>query len=374
MRLNWPNMKSVNCFLQIFLLTFIFSCNGKGSDSSIIVSGYDEYSDGSRDVVNQVKFIPLEETEISLLSGPISKIVEVDSAFIVQDFNRGLYRFSRSGKFMNKISNKGRSASEYVTLSTFCVDADDRVLIFDSFSNKIIRFTQDGNFVDVVRVPDKLLTNTQDCVMMEDGKIFQTCYLMGDFNKVYSVIDMGTWERTILYESPMKTDDVMEMVGRHMVSMNGGVPCYVKPFDNSLYTLNSGANEAKWYEISTESKIPDKKHLASVPFSIMTSVELSNHGFFQGFTGCFQTDQKILLTYYNADAFLYSKSDNHGIRFDLENVDDGIVPLLGLVADSASYLIGVVDGSKLSEYPIFNDYLKDCQEFSNPYIVLYYLK
>lgn len=373
-RLSWPKMKIQNYFLQIFLIASIVSCNGNGSDSSIIISGYDEYSDVSHDVVNHVKLIPLEETEGSLLSGPISKIVEVDSAFIVQDFNRGLYRFSRSGKFINKISNKGRSASEFVTLSTFCIDRDGLVLIFDSFTNKVIRFTQNGDFVDIIHVPDKLLNNTQDCVVLGDGKILQTCYLMGDFNKVYSIIDMGTWERTVLYESPMKTDDVMEMVGRHMVSMTGGVPSYVKPFDNSLYTFNGEAKETKCYEIGTESKIPDQKRLASEPFSIMTSVEISNQGFFKGFTGCFETDRHILLTYYNADAFLFSKSDNHGIRFDLENVDDDIVPLLGLVADSDSYLIGVADGSKLSEYPVFNNCLKDGLEFGNPYIILYYLR
>lgn len=374
MRINWPNMKLLNYLLLILFIASIVSCNGNGSDSSIIISGYDDYLDGSPDVVNRVSLIPLEETEESLLSGPISKIVEIDSTFIVQDFNRGLYRFSRSGKFMNKISNKGRSASEYVTLSTFCVDSDGQVLIFDSFANKIIRFTQDGNYVDVIRVPDQLLTNTQDCVMLEDGKIFQTCYLMGDFNKVYSVIDMGTWKRSILYESSMKTDSVMEMLGRHVVTTSGGVVRYIKPFDNNLYILNGETNKDRCFLIGTESQIPGNKLLASEYFSIMTSVELSNKGFFQGFTSCYETDQHILLTYYNADAFLFSKSDDHGIRFDLVNVDDDIVPLLGLVADSRSYLIGVADGSKLSEYPAFNAYLKDTSEFKNPYVILYYLR
>lgn len=353
-----------------FLICLLSSCSGGTGVSASQIDGYD-MMESCPDVIKNLKVIPLEETESSLLTGPIKKVVRVDSKFLVQDSFMSLYCFDENGKFLNRISREGRANNEYISLSTFCVDKENNILLFDSFTDKVLRYTIDGSFIDAVKMKKGTLTYTCDCFFLDEDRLFQTCFLMGEQNEIYSYLHFADGIRNNIYTCPMSTSGAMEMVGKHAVSQNSNGCHLIIPFDNNVYKLEG--NELKSIiSISTEGKLPSENVLRDQKdFSIMTSVNLSDQGYFQGFTGLYETDKYMLLTYYNLDGFLIEKGTDKGVRFELEECDNGSVPFLGLIADGPDYLIGVSSYEKIDDYEQIKKRCGQIEKTSNPYLLVY---
>ena len=342
-------MKKVIISVLFFSYSLLSSCSGGVGVSGDEIEGYDQMS-SCPDVISSLRIIPLEETESSLLTGPVQKVIQVDSMFLVQDSFMSLYCFDENGKFLNRISREGRANNEYISLSTFCVDKENNILLFDSFTDKVLRYTIDGSFIDAVKMKKGTLTYTRDCFFLDEERLFQTNFLMGEHNEVYSSLHFPDEIRDNIYTFPMSTSGAMEMVGKHSVSLNSDGCHLILPFDNNVYKLE-GNELTSILSISTEGRLPSEKVLRDQKeFSIMTSVNLSDQGYFQGFTGLFETDKYMLLTYYNLDGFLIEKGTDKGVHFKLEECDNGSVPFLGLIADGSNYLIGVSTYEELCEY------------------------
>ena len=120
------DMKKVIIAVLFFSYSLLSSCSGGVGVSGDEIEGYDQMS-SCPDVISSLRIIPLEETESSLLTGPVQKVIQVDSMFLVQDSYRALYCFDNTGKFLNSISRHGRSKNEFITLSSFCLDDDGNV-------------------------------------------------------------------------------------------------------------------------------------------------------------------------------------------------------------------------------------------------------
>lgn len=363
-------MKKVIIPVLFFSYGLLSSCSGGVGVSGDEIEGYDQMS-SCPDVISSLRIIPLEETESSLLTGPVQKVIQVDSMFLVQDSYRALYCFDNTGKFLNSISRHGRSKNEFITLSSFCLDDDGNVIIFDSFTDKVLKYSIDGRFIDVVKMKKGSLKNTHDCFFLDEDRLFQTCFLMGEQNEIYSYLHFADGIRNNIYTCPMSTSGAMEMVGKHAVSQNSNGCHLIIPFDNNVYKLEG--NELKSIiSISTEGKLPSENVLRDQKdFSIMTSVNLSDQGYFQGFTGLYETDKYMLLTYYNLDGFLIEKGTDKGVRFELEECDNGSVPFLGLIADGPDYLIGVSSYEKIDDYEQIKKRCGQIEKTSNPYLLVY---
>lgn len=69
-----------------------------------------------------MEIVPLEMTDQSML-GEIRRIQVTEHDIWIHDFNKFyIYRFSRTGKFLNRIGSIGQAPGEYVNFSTFLVD------------------------------------------------------------------------------------------------------------------------------------------------------------------------------------------------------------------------------------------------------------
>ena len=355
----------------ILLLTSIIgiiSCNDSHQTTSFVIDGYDAEVNETITNFNDINIIPLELTEHSLLNG-INKILYYDSYYLIQDYSSVLYRFDANGKFLNRISMKGRGNKEYLRLNSFCVNSLGQVLLFDSFQDHILYYTLNGEFIKDIHLPQGSLYEMQDVIMLSNDKVLLQNYIIGDYNEVYTIVDLNTGEKNVIYESPMKTEGVGQYIGKHTMSDFHEVKC-ILPFDNSIYTIDAKNTLDALLTVNTKQKKPRRKLLAAqTNFSIETYVELSKHGYFQGFTNMFETSKYYLFTFFESSFFLVDKSNLNGTLFTNDNLN---FPIINLRNSTDSLLIGYLDEQTIMFYPELEEYYSE--QYTNPSIILYNMK
>ncbi len=98
-------------------------------------------------IADEVRYIPLEITD-SVVLGSVDVIsVKLYSDFIFAQSGGEIFRFSNTGKYLNKIVKSGRGPGEVNQLIEFAVDAvDGKVYVFDRSGYRIKIFDYNGVF------------------------------------------------------------------------------------------------------------------------------------------------------------------------------------------------------------------------------------
>ncbi|MCM0252304.1 6-bladed beta-propeller [Bacteroides fragilis] len=129
------------------------------------------------EVAEKLEIVLLEMTDQSML-GEIRRIQVTDHNIWI-DHGREfyIYRFSRSGKFLNKIGSIGQGPGEYTTYSTFLVDEDKKEVYIIANTNGVLAYDFEGNFkrkiVDV-QIILQLFSSVYDQYILNNQKIFAT--------------------------------------------------------------------------------------------------------------------------------------------------------------------------------------------------------
>lgn len=98
---------------------------------------------GFYDIVSDVKFLPLETTDSSLI-GSIGKIKFFEHYILVFDGStRSIFIFDDKGKYVNKINRVGRGPYEYNRIKDFCVHPVTGDISVLTDENKILVFSFD---------------------------------------------------------------------------------------------------------------------------------------------------------------------------------------------------------------------------------------
>jgi len=101
-------------------------------DKLIIDFDQVKYSDTcllASNLFKSVKIIPLE-TNVSCLIGMITKIEVIDDYILIMDnfIANSLYLFDREGRFIRKIGSMGQGPGEYVSISDFTIDRENKTV------------------------------------------------------------------------------------------------------------------------------------------------------------------------------------------------------------------------------------------------------
>ena len=129
------------------------------------------------EVAEKLEIVLLEMTDQSMV-GEIRRIQVTDHNIWI-DHGREfyIYRFSRSGKFLNKIGSIGQGPGEYTTYSTFLVDEDKKEVYIIANTNGVLAYDFEGNFkrkiVDV-QIILQLFSSVYDQYILNNQKIFAT--------------------------------------------------------------------------------------------------------------------------------------------------------------------------------------------------------
>ena len=146
----------------------------------------------------KLEIVSLEMTDQSML-GEIRRIQVTDHNIWI-DHGREfyIYRFSRSGKFLNKIGSIGQGPGEYTTYSTFLVDEDKKEVYIIANTNGVLAYDFEGNFkrkiVDIQMIL-QLFASPYDQYILNNQKFFATqnfgLYRPIDKDSLWSFVSLG---------------------------------------------------------------------------------------------------------------------------------------------------------------------------------------
>lgn len=106
------------------------------------------------DFAEEIKMIPLEFTDDCIL-GEIEKIVMSDDCIFImeRDNQKGIYVFDHMGKYLYKIGNRGQGPEEFVDLSDFSLNEEERLIyLYDLARTKVLVFSCEGDFIKDIQM------------------------------------------------------------------------------------------------------------------------------------------------------------------------------------------------------------------------------
>lgn len=344
---NLKTYKTARILAVLFLLLpmLLFSCKetevGTGS-----VTGYDlpekENGDGIEGV--EYKIVPLEQKEGFALSFP-KKMEMADSIVYILD-SRQLVSYTADGKFRCKIGQNGHGRNEYTTLTTFYVDGDKNVVLFDSYKNSLIKFNKDGKFLDEKKLSPADLKYAQSIMPTEEGnRLFVYNHIYNNFNQLCRIVDTESGKETEISSAPLHTDNTMEFVGKNPCSAHNGTIRYIRPFDNNIYNYTDNSTLC----VDTKEKILSEKELGEIKnYGIMTYAECMANGTFMGFTDIFETDRLVFLACHNMAYTIIDKEtmECHKFNYGFNTSGKGC-PLYSIYNACENKLIGLLSDDDL---------------------------
>ena len=150
------------------------------------------------EVAEKLEIVPLEMTDESVLSDITEMQVTDHNIWIDHGREFYIYRFSRSGKFLNKIGSIGQGPGEYTNYSTFLVDEDKKEVYIIANTNGVLAYDFKGNFkrkiVDIQMIL-QLFASPYDQYILNNQKFFATqnfgLYRPIDRDSLWSFVSLG---------------------------------------------------------------------------------------------------------------------------------------------------------------------------------------
>jgi hypothetical protein len=88
------------------------------------------------DIIDNMRYIALETTDLSLLSQIGNTIIQKNGYFFIRDRHK-LYMFDNNGKYIRQIGSMGQGPDEYVRLYNFDVD-NNNIYLYDGTRKQIL--------------------------------------------------------------------------------------------------------------------------------------------------------------------------------------------------------------------------------------------
>lgn len=156
-------------FIVLSLCILVSSCNTKGGinrqntdiTASSIVIDIDKIDrkDTVRvsSIFKKVNTIILEDNN-NAITGNIDGIQVYDNAIVVIDARiaKKIFVYDMTGKYIRQIGSLGNGPGEYLYLTDFCIDQDNRlVCVLDDFKKQIHRYDMDnGKYAGSIKLPN----------------------------------------------------------------------------------------------------------------------------------------------------------------------------------------------------------------------------
>ena len=150
------------------------------------------------EAAEKLEIVSLEMTDESVLSDITEMQVTDHNIWIDHGREFYIYRFSRTGKFLNKIGSIGQGPGEYNTYSTFLVDEDKKEVYIIDNTNGVLAYDFEGNFkrkiIDIQMIL-QLFSSPYDQYILNNQKFFATqnfgLYRPIDKDSLWSFVSLG---------------------------------------------------------------------------------------------------------------------------------------------------------------------------------------
>lgn len=324
------------------------------------------------------------ETSPSSLIGNINRVEMNDSLIFILEFDK-LSIFTMEGKFVSQVSRKGEGPDEYIVLSSFYVDnVKEQVIIVDNYKNTLIHYDFNGKYLSSISVPKGSFESSRFTLLTDDEKLLN--YNMMDMHdtKAYSLFDIKKQEIEYYFSyQPITIGNYMYPFSWHPMARIGKDIDIIMPLCDTIFSYSAASSsfEPK-YIIETPLKMaPKNKIRKNTPSYNEDLYKLSEQGFFTGFTGIFETDEKVLLQYKDQGVvlgyFLFDKSLKSGHYYlSSWNKEYTSLPFFRTIHAYKNVFVGCTEANNLLQLKNIQDKqiqesIKDLKEDDNPCLILY---
>lgn len=322
--------------LSIFLVLFFANaCSNNNKNINVIQIDPEQTSRGMlslSDIIESIEYVPLE-TNADCLIGVIrqSQDIKVSNNYILVYCSsaRLCYLFSRTGKFIGKIGDRGNGPGEYQNASLFSIDEKNRQIILSTNarrdSGQVMYYNLDGKYL-YSRFVDKRLTvpiraqfNNEYVAMHLNNP-----FIEGEPSFNYSVFS-GDYE---LITQKIKNIDY--------VSTQRGIGTYPGDYwhylyNDQLHVKNAVLNDTV-YSITKEFQFAPKYIINAGKYSFSTQIlsdpelyqkEYNRHIFL---CSVFETNHYVIISYTYNDENFYQYYDKRECRSMLFHSATSAIP------------------------------------------------
>ncbi len=240
----------------ILILLFATGCNTKEVQNSGTIFKIDLDSTYDTTVLDsvysKVEIIQLQTKEECLLAKPSQMIMGVDSSLIILDeINKSIYRFDKSGKFLNSIGQKGKGPGEYIIPRTIVdIAGQQQIVVGDIGNQKLIYYNYNGKLIEERKINysyRRLIYNINN----------QTWWgYAGDARRIHRELDAN--QRLKFINLANDIDDGVRFVYGHKSyghTLCDAFKCFPgsyelcyfhEPFNNNIYTFDGEKIKTKY--------------------------------------------------------------------------------------------------------------------------------
>ena len=150
------------------------------------------------EAAEKLEIVPLEMTDESVLSDITEMQVTDHNIWIDHGREFYIYRFSRTGKFLNRIGSIGQGPGEYVNYLTFLVDEDKKEVYIFSTNNGVLVYDFEGRFKKKISDFQNMVgmfSSPYDQYILNNQKFFATqnfaLYRPIDKDSLWSFVSLG---------------------------------------------------------------------------------------------------------------------------------------------------------------------------------------
>ena len=360
----------VNALIFFYGVLFLFSCNRSSFTAETII---DIKVNSSRfelcDLIDDFIVVDLEVTEESLL-GRIERVIIFNDKIYVHDpLSHSIFIFDYpSGEYIFKISARGRGPGEYLRISSFNVNSENKIEILDASSKKILRFDENGNFIESKYM--QFSANDFKYFNEERNIIFTKNSFEQDLSLNYEIVITDNYNNILetylevskFTSTLIKQDFKLSVFNENIVSFLPINSPVVYHIEDSLvvqkYHINFGKN---WNTDFFYTDVNDPRLLD----------ELANRKKLVTGLSKIETDCKLLICFwydskYNISLFDKKNKFNYLITSEIINKNDFF--LKGVFNDYFIFAVREHSVSNISQFCKLENLYKE--EFENPSLII----
>lgn len=362
------------------------------------------------EIANRIEYVPLEKTENAILGNV--KDVRFSGEYIFIFSEQNVYRFSKRGKFINKIYEVGRGPEEVVPLC-FTLNEKDSIVYIYNRNNTVKTFDFNGNYISSIL---KLINPSESLPPWKIDYFSNTLLVSNqqrpDVQYIYSCYDITKDTLHILYTN--HREYTIDQLNKRPIilpydynyQVTDSTIMYKEKFSDTIfsvnklfsitpkYVINLGNNKLKWENWRDQGMFDLSRGLPK-GYWIQSFAEFEDFIFITLVS--FKGSQIFVI--YDKESSLYRllttrKYERTYTQVYLKNDLDNIVPFAPMDKDGYLHyykdcLYSVIDSKEFISYysrtpkrvKIASKYLRgmapilsEIDEFDNPIIIKIYLE
>ena len=221
------------------------------SESPMVINGPEDNFNYS-DYIDSVVYVPLETTDDCLV-GEVTDMHFVNDRIFVKSGLYSIFIFGKDGKFISKVSRRGRGHGEYTNMAGWDVNpSNNEISIYSNADKTVYVYSIQGNFLRSVRLGEGI--HRDFCVLPNGNYMFYTPDYM---NNHYRGVLQTDPEGNIINQPLVLSGSARKCIlfDKNFVHLSNGQVGLIGPFGfDNIYHINTDTSEIA-YHITTNVKI-----------------------------------------------------------------------------------------------------------------------